>query len=154
MWHMQQKSIFQDLGRCHTKRTIGGQGLANPSFGITPTTDLYSLLFTDYMVKSVPRCHTKRRVGGAPPANPSFGMTTTKILKYMFLLHAPKMWILLSEVGNSEASSHQRKIEYSVEFDCLGSCQILMDCLASSGPTVWPTCILLLRFDLKNLGLV
>ena len=48
---------------CHSKRRIGAQGPANPSFSMTLTIDFYCVPFTDYIVESV---LYQRRIGGAP----------------------------------------------------------------------------------------
>ena len=45
-----KKRVFKDLCRCHrAKRRIAGQGPANPSFGMTPNIELYSVVFTNYI---------------------------------------------------------------------------------------------------------
>ncbi len=42
----------QFCSRCHTKRRIGGAPPANLSFGMTPTTELYIVFFTDSIFKA------------------------------------------------------------------------------------------------------
>ncbi len=44
-----QKCIYHDHCHCNAKRRIGSQGPTNPSFGMTPTIDLQSAAFADYI---------------------------------------------------------------------------------------------------------
>ena len=49
--HLHMRCVPQkSVCRCHTKRSIDGQGLGNPSFDMTPTTDFSSAAFTHYIV--------------------------------------------------------------------------------------------------------